>query len=425
MRIKIYGYIMLISAVLIISAVPVLFRLANNMNPLMLVLLVSLIGAVFGSALVLVKGKQEDMRLLLKKKSLLYPTLAVGFLVFTVITIAFGIATHYISAALTAVVYRTWPLMMVAIAPFLLREKITKWDGAALLIGFSGLAFILIGDSSLSLPLAALPFVGIVLIAALADAVGSSLQKRYTVEIYSSIVMYNLVALSLFTLMAVSTNQFSLSGISATDWVGILLLGIFQNVLLAFFFVNSMRILNTAFAVNVYLICPFMTMVLGYIFLGEPILPAYLVVAATVFIGILVQKFAPRRSNYISKSRNRTFAPVPALYDITSAFVNTRNKKLYNVLKGSGRVLAFNKGPVDPETYRELMDSENESEDGCMLLSNKTHSKEFSSEELEYIKELMNHEDSDMIFVGAGHPNIVEKKLFALHDSFEANEENA
>lgn len=425
MRIKIYGYIMLISAVLIISAVPVLFRLANDMNPLMLVLLVSLVGALFGTFLVLIKGKQEDMKTLLRKKELLYPTLAVGFLVFTVITIAFGIATHYISAALTAVVYRTWPLIMVAIAPFLLRERISRWDGIALLIGFSGLAFILIGDSSLSLPLAALPFVGIVLIAALADAIGSSLQKRYTVEIYSSIVMYNLVALALFTLIAVSTNQFSLSGISVTDLFGILMLGIFQNVLLAFFFVNSMRILNTAFAVNVYLVCPFMTMVLGYFFLGEPILPAYLVVAGTVFIGILIQRFAPKGSNYISKSRSRSFAPMPALYDVTSAFVNTKNHKLYNVMKGSGRVLAFNKGPVDPEIYRVLFESENARGDGSLLLSNKTHGQEFASEELEYIRELMNHNADDMIIIGVGHPNVVEKKLFALHDSFEAEEESA
>jgi len=87
-------------------------------------------------------------------------------------------------------------------------------------------------------------------------------------------------------------------------------------------------------------------MVLGAAVLGEAILPYYLIIALGVLIGIVVQRSAPKTGNYIAEDKDES--KKLSIYDITGAFVNTRNSAIYNAMKGDGRVLAFyKKGMAD------------------------------------------------------------------------------
>jgi hypothetical protein len=59
-----------------------------------------------------------------------------------------------------------------------------------------------------------------------------------------------------------------------------------------------------------------------------------------MYLSILqgVQISPKNKGNFVmSKSRKKNMP----LYDITAAFINTKNQEIYNTMKGGGRVLAF------------------------------------------------------------------------------------
>lgn len=81
---------------------------------------------------------------------------------------------------------------------------------------------------------------------------------------------------------------------------------------------------------------------------GEAIKPYYLLIAVFVAAGLLIQRVDFEGGKYLSKSKKKSNY---LIYDVTSAFVNTSNNKMYSMLKGNGRVLAVK---VDSNWYSRL-----------------------------------------------------------------------
>lgn len=419
MKIKTLGYIALVGAIVLTASTPIAYTIGNNISPVVLSLLISLVGTVASFTIMIAKGKQKHLKEAVSSRTHFLSLFAVALFMFVGVTLVFSYVTHYVDAGLLAVVHRTWPLMLIALAPVVFREKLSKWDVAGVLIGFAALASTLISGTAISLPTYVLPFIGIILIAALGDALATAIQKRYTYELYSSIFIYNFMALVIFSIIALATAQTSLAGFTIQDVYVVLFLGLIQNIMLTFAYMFSVRTVKTAIFSNSFLIIPFITMALGVAILKQAIELPYIVVGLGVIAGLVVQKLAPRTSTYITKNKDRdSKAYRPTLYDVTSAFINTKNADIYNAMKGSGRVLAFYTGN-GTNGHESIIKQENGTEDGCMVFTNKNHGGSVSQGELEFIKDMMGHNEDDLVVFGVGDPKVLEEKLSRIGSNIE------
>ncbi len=413
MKIRYFGYLVLLCMLFFAGLIPIIYKIGSSINVIQLSALVALVGTVCSLVYMLYKGGQKHiLGYLTNWKQLL--SLAIVGIYFSVVTVIFSYTTHYVGASLVAVIYRSWPLLMLLFAPFLLSEKIDKWDIAAVSVGFLGVAATLIGNTPISIPASAIPFVAILLFAAVIGAITGAVEKRYQYEISSSVFMYNLIAFVVLLPFVIINPTSVFSGLTLSSISIILFLGLVQNLLLTLLTVTALRTVKTSLAANAMTIIPFITLILSAIIIHENIASYYLVIAGTVLIGVLIHKFAPHKANYLSKSKHNSS---PTIYDVTSAFIKTKSDLIYGQMKGSGRVLAFSKSIANGslDKYINIMNQSSNSTENCVIFSNMTSTSEIKPDELDFIKEIMGHNEDDLLVLGVGAPEAVEDRFADIH----------
>ena len=411
MKIKLLGYLLLAIALLLSASMPIAFKLGSNIGPLKLMLYASLVGTVASFMLTLAKGTTKQALGYFTQKRPFMVMATFGVFDYTLLTLIFSYSTHFISASLVAVVYRTWALMLVLLAPFIIRERISKYDVLAVLIGFSSFAIVALQGTPISMPLAVLPFVGIVLLGAFLDSFTNAVTKRYSYELTSSIFAYNLIAFAIFLPLAIAFNQAGIAGIGISDMIAIGFIGIIVDVALTFAFVSAIRMLNVTLVSTSNILVPFITILLSYVLLAEPIYWYYFVIAIGVAAGLLVQRFAPKGTNYIAKKKNRYSY---AIFDVSGAFANTESPLVYKMLKGDGRALAIK--IANSRRMYEAMEQNMKSAEGLVIFpTHKPHS-EVKMDEIEFINDIVGAKPNDLVLVGIGKPELVESKFAELGD---------
>ena len=415
MKIKTFGYLVLVLSLLIAGLLPLFYIIGNSINPITLALYISLIGVIGSLVLMLTKGTYVELVRYAKNRVQLCSLIFVG-LVFAFMTLVFSYTTHYISASLLAVVYRSWPLFLILIAPLVLRERITKWDAIAVSVGFVGMAIVLLGSTQFSLPQSAIPYVLLVLLAAVADAFASAIQKRYHCELTSSLFVYNLVAFLAIVPFALYSGAFVLQSLSASTLLAIFGLGIMQNIAMTYLFTLALRSTKTSLAGNSYMIVPFITMVLAALILHEAVQLSYAIIAISVVAGLAIQRLSPRATGYLPKEKS--IKNMPTIYDVTGVFINTENTLIRKVIQGNGRVLAFYKHitPEELEPHLGAIKALPANND-LLVFTNKSVSNHMSADELSFIKEILGYSEADIVFIGAGNPVALEGTFMKLNAS--------
>ncbi|MEM4067047.1 MAG: DMT family transporter [Candidatus Micrarchaeaceae archaeon] len=403
MRIKSKGYVMLGIALLLSAGMPIAFKLGSNISPLRLMFFASMLGTLTSFAIMLARRTARNSVEYFTKRKPFLVMATFGVLDYTLLTLILAYATHFVSAALAAVVYRSWALILVLLAPLVIRERITRYEVAAVLIGFASFAIVAMQGTPLSMPLYELPFVGLILLGAFFDALVNAVTKRYSFELTSSIFAYNLIAFAIFLALALLYGQTGMAGLTVADAIAIAFIGIVVDVALTFAFVGSIRMLDVATVGNANMLVPFITMLLSFLLLGERIYWYYFAIAIGVTVGIAVQRLAPKSGNYIAKSKSRLSNTI---FDVSGAFVSTGNPKIYNVLKGNGRALAvLAEGPIAPS---------NDLSERCIVFTSDAPIEGVSIEEMNFIKELLSPNEGQSIVVGIGEPDEIERAFERL-----------
>lgn len=413
-KIKVYGYALLIGALLIASSNPIAFKIGSGISVITLLFYMSIVGTVAAFFMMLAKKGTKQLKGMFKNRNLLFSLVISGALSFVISPLALAYATHYVSADLSAVILRTWPILLLLLAPFVIREKITKWELAGVIIGFAGLGATLVGGTAISLPAYELPFVGVVLVAALAEALSAAVSKRYNYELTASVFVYNVISLLIFAPLALYANAWQLPAITSSVLVSILFLGIFTEAIFAYAFYGGLRLVKTSIASTSFIICSFITMLLSAILLGEAVEPYYVVIAITVVAGVLVQKFAPKAAgNFITSKRKDNFPS--ALYDVTAAFVNTHNPVIMKTMKGNGRVLAFSTKFNEPiaKVHKRLRGLGHKN---LMLFTDKSDGVA-TQNEIEFVREIVGCSDDELLVFGSGDPEETTEKFFDIKNS--------
>ncbi len=421
MKVKTFGYVVLGIAVLMLGLFPVAYRFANSTDPLTLALYIALVGTVASFILMMYKGTQGYLVGYFTKRTPLLVILACGLLEFAGINLIFSYTTHYITASLVAVIYRTWPLMALLLAPLLLRERISKMELLGVFIAFAGMAIAFLWTSGNSLTGVALPALALVFLAALMDAVVSSLQKRYSYELTSLIFAFNLVSAAALLPIALYFNAASPDFTSSIAGA-VIFIGILQNVLITFFFILAFRSVKTSVASNAFMLVPFATMVFEFLILGQPIVLAYVAMAISVCIGFVVVNIRSKNASSYVASRKDT--ALPTIYDVTSAFVSTGSAGVSRAMHAGGKVLAFYKKVEASGMDRGIDMVEKMNDDGsaygeCFLFTSVDPADGIRPAEMEYVKEIVGHGDDDLVVLGAGEPSAVEHAFEELHSKLQ------
>ncbi|MCL5408119.1 MAG: EamA family transporter, partial [Candidatus Thermoplasmatota archaeon] len=191
---KTYGYSMLSLALLINSGLTVAFKFASNISYIQLLFFISMIGTTTSAFFMFAKGTQGEVKYYFTHPKPFALMVMWSVLVYTLLELILGYTTHYVSASLSAVVYRTYPLMVIAMTSFILRERLSKWGVTGVVIGFSGLASIIVLNGGPRISWTTLPFIGLLLFGAFFDAICSSISKRYYYDMSSSVFMYNILS---------------------------------------------------------------------------------------------------------------------------------------------------------------------------------------------------------------------------------------
>ena len=412
-KISIYGYALLAFSVLVGALVPIAFSLGAAIPFTTLLFYVSIIGVVTSFAMMVLRGTSNQLKDLIKDRTFLFSVGILALLVNVVEPLGLSYATHFITADLTSVLYRTWTVLIILVAPFVLRERMTKWDMAAVSVGFLALAVTLVGGTAISIPSSELPYIGAVLIVAIGIAFANVISKRYNYELTISLFCYNIVALAVFAPLAIFTNSWQLTVFSPSVVFAILFIGSIVYAVFGFAFFEALRIIKTSVFTTAFIAVPFLTMVISALAQGIPIIPSYIIIALGVAAGIAIQRFAPKNAgNFIVSKKHRSKYTV-SMYDVTSAFINTRRSELARTMHGGGRILAFcTQGSNERNISKEELDSMGG--EGCVLFTDKHHPHMLSSDELEFIHDITGTTDDHMIVMGSGDPDEVTDKFSAV-----------
>lgn len=273
---------------------------------------------------------------------------------------------------------------------------------AALLIAFAGLYIAVSYGSSQFLDGYGILPIAAVVIVALANAVATVLVKRYTYDMQSSVLIFNLANLLFFgALFFIEGGAFGAFGTGTI--IAAVYVGLFYNVITGFLYYRSLRALKTTLVTNIYFISPFLTFLAAGIILGEPVEAYYIIVALMVAVGIIIQRFDKKGGTYAQ--RKKPLLGGFAIYDVTPAYSNTENETVHNYVKGSGRALAVKVPALHASKVGKfLLDNREEAAQyGAMMYSDADY-QFHGAGEMEHVRSIVGAGDGDSVIICAGKP---------------------
>ncbi len=389
-------------ALLLGSLMPIMLKVFSGTSLYECLFLSSAVALPVSFLLIAAKGKAGRLASSLANPKELAFMALLGILNYGILELGLTYAERFLSASLATVLYRTFPLLVMPLAVLILRERATKYQLVALLLGFIGVYIAATGGTLVSLAGANLPIMAIVVAIALSSALCAVLIKKYSFDMDIAIFIFNASVFLLFgAAFALSGARFVPLGTYAV--AAILYVGAVYNVLVGVMYYGALRKMKTSIFTNAYFLSPFLTFVFSWLLLGERIRAYYLAIAMLVSVGILIQMFDRRGSAYVSKSGNTSF------HDVTSAFVNTDSQKIYDIIKSGGRVLAV---PVEEYRCESLISSAGGS---CSTFIYSSADREHTTKDQEeFIREITGMDKGSAALMSAGPPDAGESDLAGI-----------
>ena len=197
----------------------------------------------------------------------------------------FGVARMLASQAM--IVNYLWPIMAVLASCVILREKLTVRKAIAVVMSFLGVVIVTTGGNAAGLSGSDLTGTVLVAVAAVFYGLFVAINKRLQYDSFISRMFYNAVAAIcaiLGTLFSGETLLLTLSQNLGLVWVGVC------NTAIGFVAWDlAMKTGDTAKVANLAYITPFLSLVVAYFLLGDPI-TIWSVGGLTVIVaGILLQ----------------------------------------------------------------------------------------------------------------------------------------
>jgi len=202
---------------------------------------------------------------------------------------------QFINSNLTAVLYATMPLNIALLSPFfLLKERLTRYDYAGMLIGFTG-TVIIFAESLFAEQGFHLRGILAVFMASVLSAVIAIILKNYKKEFHP--LKINFLPM-LLTGIIVTATSFLVEDVKANRWSpqavwSVLYLTVFGTVIafgIYFWMIQKIRLLLLS---SITYVIPVIAIIMGWIFLKERLTPYQIVGALLVLIGVFIATRRP------------------------------------------------------------------------------------------------------------------------------------
>ncbi|MGC8547481.1 MAG: EamA family transporter [Candidatus Micrarchaeia archaeon] len=408
MNIKLLANTYLVLALILGAMTPVMLDIASSLNISEFLFFAYGIGAATALAVLFATGRKERLMQYVKNPRSFAMIALIGLLNYAFLEFGLTYAEKFISASLATVVYRSYPLLMLIFLPTILREKVTKYQVVALSLGLVGIYFAFTGGSLGFVAMGNASMVLLVVIVALASALATVLVKKYSFDMITGMFIFNLANMLLFG-AATLASGLPLSLFAAKDLVALLYIGIVYNVFVGFMYYSAFRMLKSTFVANVYFLSPFITILFANLILGEAVLPYYLLIAGLVAVGIIIQKFDVLGGTYIRKNKSKNTGRY-ALFDVTSAFVNTKDDTIYKAISSGGRVLAINARGTPRSAIEKAISAIQQSD----VLVYADYHKRVKDEEKSFVREVVGAKEKDSVIMCAGPQDLAESTIDTL-----------
>jgi len=403
MDIKLKSYIFITGSLTGGAMLPIALNVADktNVSIFAFLFIAYLIAVPASLALVVAKKKTKRLVEYIRNPKEYILLGVIGFANLGFVNYGLFYAEKYVGASLATVIYRMQPILMLLFLPVLLRERVSKIQIAALMLGFLGI-YIAVGGGSLSLLLGANAgiiffLVGMTLIAAFSTV----FMKRYKTDMESTMFIFNSVALvvatGLFVYSGASLPALTLNATIAVLYVGLAAVGI------PFLYYSAFRVLKTTIVTNLYCLSPFITVLFAAVILKEPVYLYYIAIAALVAAGIIIQRFDKRGGTYMAKEKSASKSNIQ-IFDVTGAFIQNTHPHIYTHIRGNGRALAakMNAG---------LYNSFDKNNYGCIVFTNKSPPAGVRRDEISFIENIMGPANDEVIVTAIGDVNSAERAI--------------
>ncbi len=367
-----------------------------------------IVATVVNAMLLIASGNRKLLKKTLdnKKEATILTLAGMGMGVIPAILLA--IAAPHISASLSGVVYRSWIIFMVPFIPLILKIRVNKYQVVSLALGFLAIYFTLTQGTLFSInmtdvPYLIIPFVGAIS-AAFANLVVKSRNVKPEVQNFLGSLGGLLLLLSFLigaTFMGYRISlQFDFGTILA-----VLFIGLITYAIGSYFYLYAVRTLDLTLIGNLYFLVPFLTFLFAAVLINEPIHPYYIALAFLVISSILIQRLAPNKAPV--RIHNMHTAAMP-IFDITSAFVDSKNDKVYQCVSGTNRALATT-GEIAAEFDKlgNNVKDEFANKYKCILFTTDVPHPGVTKNELEFIDDILNGKE-DNVLIGIGDPDKLE-----------------
>jgi drug/metabolite transporter (DMT)-like permease len=361
-----------------------------------------LVGFVASCVLSFAKDRGKGLISIVSKPKMLSAILAAGIINNALRQFFLGLGTLGTNPPVASIIQRSWVIIVALFTPLVLRQKVNKMQMFAILVGFLGLFLIASGGTLLSIDYAQAPFMGFVLLSAVCSAITTLVMSKYTFDIYGATALFNLASCVLLGLMAVATNTSLIVNFPATALFTVLFFGIFGFSIATNLYYYSIKVVGPQVVGNALLTVPFVTILFSAIILNTPIKAYYLVAALLISAGVLLQH---RYSSLPERITKKHALENMSIFDVTSAFVSSKNPEISGYMTGSNRAFAVK---LDAAGFSEGTHKDTFSKYGCVSFTNKNPHTGTQREEIEFINDIMNLKDNEVALIGMGNPKKLE-----------------
>jgi len=182
----------------------------------------------------------------------------------------------------------SWPIFIVLLSIFILKEKLTFRRVLAVLLGFFGVVLVLTKGNFTQIHLDNYSVDILVLVAALTFGLFSVLSKKVHLEPYTLITIYFLTATVASFISMLWLSDFSLPTKDAL--IPILANGLLVNGFSYIFWIKALKQAEASFVVPIVFLTPVLAAIYLIVFFREPLLPVYGLGLLAVVIGSLLNK---------------------------------------------------------------------------------------------------------------------------------------
>ncbi|MCL5239113.1 MAG: DMT family transporter [Candidatus Marsarchaeota archaeon] len=344
-------------------------------------------------------------------RKMFLPMLAAGLLGYAATMLLQGLGTVGTNPSVSAVVWRSWVIMLAILTPVMLRQKVTRKEYLGIGLGMLSVYIVMTGGTLVGINAQEAPFIAMLLLSGFAMTVSTLLMKRYS----ASTTGFNLLAVlaSLF-FMAFFVFAYHLNisvSLSNSTILSILLLGVMETGLGAILYYEAFKRLNNAFVGGAMLSVPLLTVLFSAVMVGTPFAPYYIVAAALLGAAMFVLRDQPSEApQHITSS---DVLKGLWMFDITSAFVDNKSEEINGYIRGDNRALAIK---IRDGTGSNAHDMEPHADESCFIFTDKKPHPRVSEQEILFIKEMMGVENGETAVIGIGDTSQIESAFAGIYE---------